>query len=196
MAAAGEFLREVGKDVGEDLALAALGAADAREPNPLVRLHGLDRGRAHKRDPEMAGVQDGNAMPPDRNCKDANAGRDKMCGGVMREAQGGMRGDGTAARGIRMREARAAIEDAGLFRVVVFFEDVKRVAVVKLHADGAEDGADGAGGAALLANHFAYILRRDAQAENRALVPAHRLDLDGGWLIHQGLGDLAHQFGD
>jgi hypothetical protein len=36
--AVGKSLREIGEDVGEDLAFAALGAADASEPDPLLRL--------------------------------------------------------------------------------------------------------------------------------------------------------------
>jgi len=33
IAAVGEFLRKIGEDVGEDFALAALGAANARKPD-------------------------------------------------------------------------------------------------------------------------------------------------------------------
>jgi hypothetical protein len=38
MAAVSKFFREVSEDVGEDLTFAALGAADAGEPDPRLRL--------------------------------------------------------------------------------------------------------------------------------------------------------------
>ena len=95
-----------------------------------------------------------------------------------------------------MRASQAHSCWAVLAKLIVFFENVEGVAAMKLHADRAENGAHRTGGAALLADHLAYILRRDAEAEDGVFIPADRLDLDGGRLVDQGLRNLADQLGD
>src|ERR1700691_5626727 len=74
--------------------------------------------------------------------------------------------------------------------LLVFFEDIERVAAMELHADGAQNGAHRAGGAALFADDLAHILRSDTQLEDGAFVPADGLDLHSCRLIDQCLGDL------
>ena len=63
--------------------------------------------------------------------------------------------------------------------LIVFFQDVERVAAMQLHADGAQNCADRTGGAALLADDLANILRCHPQPQDGVLVPADGLDLDG-----------------
>src|SRR3954454_1666873 len=53
---------------------------------------------------------------------------------------------------------------AGLAQLV-FFQDVERVTMMQLHAHGAQNRAHRARSAALLADHLAHILRRDAELE-------------------------------
>ena len=65
---------------------------------------------------------------------------------------------------------------------------------MQLHADGAQNGAHRTGGAALLADDLAHILRRHAQLEDGAFVAADGLDVDSFRLIDQRPGDLADQF--
>ena len=89
----------------------------------------------------------------------------------------------------------SARRTAAIHALVAFFQNVERVAVMELHAHRAQNRAHRAGGATLLADHFAHILRRHAETQNRALVPADRLDLDRSWFIHQSLSNLAHQIG-
>jgi hypothetical protein len=76
---------------------------------------------------------------------------------------------------------------------VVFFEDVKRVAMVQLHADGAEDSAHRAGGAALFPDDFAYVLRRNAEFKNGIFVAVDRLNFNGRRLIYECPRDFADQ---
>jgi hypothetical protein len=77
---------------------------------------------------------------------------------------------------------------------VVLFQDVERVAMVKLHAHRSKDGSHRASGAALLADDFSNVLRRNAQLEDGVLIPIDGLDLYGCWLIHKGPRDFADQF--
>jgi hypothetical protein len=78
----------------------------------------------------------------------------------------------------------------------VFFEDVERVPVVELHADGSENGTHGPGSTPLLADNLAHILRSDPESEDGIFIPIHRFHVDSGRLIDQGLSDLANQRDD
>jgi len=80
--------------------------------------------------------------------------------------------------------------------LVVLFEDVEREAVMQLHADGSENCAHRACGAALFADDLADILRRDAQLEDGVFIAVDGLDLNGGWLVHESLGDFPDQVGN
>ena len=77
---------------------------------------------------------------------------------------------------------------------VVLFEDVERVAMVQLHADGAEDGAYRARGAPLFADDLADVVRRDPQLQDRVIVAVDGCDFDCRRLIDQGDSDLPDQF--
>jgi hypothetical protein len=76
-------------------------------------------------------------------------------------------------------ELRGLGEFGGLSaRLGVLLDDFEREAVAVLHADGGEDGADGARGSPQLADDFADIFGGDAEAEDGASFFLDSVDKD------------------
>ena len=76
--------------------------------------------------------------------------------------------------------------------LMIFFEDVERVAVMMLHAHRAQDGPYRSRGAALLPDHFAHIRGGNPEPEHRALVSFHRFDNDCFGNVNQRARNLSH----
>jgi len=71
-----------------------------------------------------------------------------------------MRASQTQSSGVLIAASEGPDALATDFSGLVFFQDVERVAMMHLHADGAQDGAYRTGGAPLLADDLAHVLRR------------------------------------
>ena len=168
-----EFFREVSEDFGEDFAFAALGAADAGEQDSRLAHGEIGRGHARLR------------WLPACICRHALE-TPRTRGGRGLIVPGGCAG---RARRAKEKKARARRRSSGL---VVFFQDIERVAVMELHADGAQDRADGAGGSALLADDFADVLGSNLEPEDSVLLAGNGLHLDCSRLrIGREPGDIA-----
>lgn len=81
----------------------------------------------------------------------------------------------------------------GVVRAVAGLDDIQGETAAILHAGSAQDGAKGAGGATLLADHLANIGGRYLQAEHDDILIQHGVDVNGGYVIDQCPGDLAHE---
>ena len=64
---------------------------------------------------------------------------------------------------------------------------------VRLDAGGNQDGADGAGGASLLSDHFPEVLRGDAQLQHDHLLAAHRLHAHLVRNVNQAMSNSLNQ---
>lgn len=72
-------------------------------------------------------------------------------------------------------------------------DDVEGEAPLKLHTGGSEDGAQGARGASLFADHFSNIAGRHVEAENDGFGAGNEFDANGLGVIHECLRDLSQQ---
>ncbi len=81
-------------------------------------------------------------------------------------------------------------------RPVIGLDDVEREATSVLHAGSAKDRAKRARGAALLPNDLADIGRSDFEPKYSGVLIKNHLHLNGGGVIHQGLGDLSNECAD
>src|SRR5580698_3679231 len=134
--------------------------------------------------------------------------RRRFTGGSFQVGRSKLRSNGaivataTRARGISVRNFQgcgrlAALRGAsGLVAgrsLLVLFQDVEGVAMVVLHADGTEDGADGTRGAALFADHLAYVGRCDVEAQRGAIFFFYFFDLNVRGNVHQSAGNSGHK---
>lgn len=71
-------------------------------------------------------------------------------------------------------------------------DDVEREAALEFHAGGTEDGTQGARGAALLADDFAYVAGGDVEAEDGGLLFGKDFNLNRVGIIDQGSSDFRH----
>jgi hypothetical protein len=94
--------------------------------------------------------------------------------------------------GSRVRPGRKRLFLAAACSLVVFFQDVKRVSVMVLHADSAKDGPNRACGAALFPDYLAHIRGGNPEPEHRALFSFHRFDKDCIGNINQRSRNLSH----
>jgi hypothetical protein len=77
-------------------------------------------------------------------------------------------------------------------RLLVFFQDIECIAMVKLHAYSTKDCAHGSSGTALFANDLTDILWSDAQTENGIFVPGYGVNHDRTGFIYKGPGNLCY----
>jgi hypothetical protein len=76
---------------------------------------------------------------------------------------------------------------------VAYLLNVEGKAVLRFHAGRGEDGADGAGGSALLSNDFPKVRGRDAKPQQCAGGLIDSLHGDLIVLIHQGFGEAGDE---
>jgi hypothetical protein len=76
---------------------------------------------------------------------------------------------------------------------IVLFQNIQRVAMVKLHAHRAQDGTHGARRSALFADHLAHIRRSHTQAQHSIFIPGYSLHFDCLWIVNQSFGYLCYQ---
>jgi hypothetical protein len=72
------------------------------------------------------------------------------------------------------------------------FDDVEREATLQLHTGGAEDGAERACSASLLADYLADVGWGNVQAKDSSVLIGYNFHLDGISIIYQGPGDFSH----
>jgi len=77
--------------------------------------------------------------------------------------------------------------------IAVFLDDLECKTMTIFHADGSQDGSDGAGGPALPADNLAYIRGSNAQAQGRAFGPLCQLQHNFGGSIDERFGDIDNE---
>jgi hypothetical protein len=71
-------------------------------------------------------------------------------------------------------------------------DDVERETALELHAGGAENRAEGACCASLLADYFADVGGRNVKAKDGGVLIGYNLYLHGVGIVYQGPGNLGH----
>jgi len=79
---------------------------------------------------------------------------------------------------------------AGRLLIQVLFEDIERVSMVVLHADGTQDRAHGTRCTSLFPNDFPHISRSNTQPQYSAFFAVHSFNDYSLRVIHQSLRDL------
>ncbi len=80
-----------------------------------------------------------------------------------------------------------------LMRRSTGLDDVEGEAALELHAGGTEDGAQGARGSTLLADHLADVASRDMEAKDGGFLFGEDLDANSVRVVHQCTGNFSQQ---